>query len=319
MSFLKNMLFGGEGHACAHNAHLAEIVLRSLPAARRPEVVLSLGTVLRRGWEYKNLEDHQLAEAFDAFPRVTQLNLLAIAMKDLGIGWPREQWLHVRNPIFTLMDTRDIEVSAGHFERKHGRIVAIHEEPMSIGQWLDEGLLVRRNIASPAAPPKQTKPPPPRPAPAVATQIPVQAATTAPAEQKEAPSICYLQGIGVEKDYPRALRMFIEEAARGDKYAMNNIGVVYKCGYGVTVNYAEAMNWFKKAADVVSVANLSIAQLYAEGLGVTVDRLEAYRWNSRAIAMGEANAKAARAQLLGAMTLAEVVQLKQRGDAGLEG
>jgi len=278
-----------------------------LPASRRPGLLVALRTVLRRGGEYKNLADDQLVDVFDAFPRVTQLNLLSIAMKELGIGWPNEQWLPVRNPIFTLMDAKDVAVSAGHFRRKHGLTIHIEAEPLRTSQWLEHGWLVRQKSELPTAPLAA-----PHPTPPVAREIAVQ--VVAQPEIKEDTAIRYLHGIGVEKDHPRALRMFLDEAAKGDKIAMNNIGVIYKCGYGVVVDYAEAMRWFRKAADVLEVANSNIAKLYAEGLGVTVDRVSAFLWFARAIRLGSTSAIQEQAQLTAKLTPAELAQISQNLD-----
>lgn len=141
MSFLKNMLTGFEGHAFAHNAHLAELVLRNLPAGKRPAVLSALHSVLRRGMSYRNLTDQQLDETFDGFPRGTQLNFLGLALKDLGLGWPGEQWLAIRNPSFTTMDAKDLRLSVGHFKQMYGLDIDIEGAPMRISQWVTEGRL----------------------------------------------------------------------------------------------------------------------------------------------------------------------------------
>lgn len=139
MSFWKNMFTGGEGHSVAHNAHLAELVIEKvLPASRRREVAQSLVRVMRRGWEYRDLEEFQIVMAFNEFSRITQLNMLSIAMKELGICWPGEQWMPIRNPIYNTMDAKDIEVNAGYFKRKHGLTVTIKSQPMNLLQWMEE-------------------------------------------------------------------------------------------------------------------------------------------------------------------------------------
>jgi len=127
---------------------------------------------------------------------------------------------------------------------------------------------------------------------------------------KEPTALAYLHGLGVEKDHPRALRMFLQDADRGDKVAMNNIGVIYKCGYGVTVDYAEAMRWFNRAADVEGAANLNIARLYEGGLGVPLDRLTAYQYYSRAKRLGVADAGNEQTRLLNEMSLSDRLRAK---------
>lgn len=146
MSFLKNMITGGEGHAVAQNAHLAELLLRTLGSAdKRQQVLQSLQKVMRRGMSFQRMDDDQLADEFDALDRVAQLNMLSIAMKEIGIFWKDEPWMPIRNPMFHSMDARDVEVNAWRFKRKHGLTVTILAEPMNLGQWVKEGRLVRKS------------------------------------------------------------------------------------------------------------------------------------------------------------------------------
>ncbi len=152
MSLWKNLFTGFEGHACAQNAHLAELLIRSQPAERRAEIIESLHTVLRRGREYAAYGDKQLEDAFDDLPRVAQMNFLAIAMKDLGIECPGEPWLPVRNPLYTSMDAKDIQLAAQHFLHKHGLCVDITGVPICLEQWRADGSIVRGVSAPPAAP-----------------------------------------------------------------------------------------------------------------------------------------------------------------------
>ncbi|WP_247539299.1 hypothetical protein [Ralstonia pseudosolanacearum] len=144
MSFLKNLLTGFEGHSCAHNAYLAELVLRNLPEAKRIPTVVALYAVLRRGSTYRKLDEFALNDVFDAFPRVTQLNFLALAMQELANAWPGEPWLQLRNPLWTTMDAKDVRLSADHFRHKHGLSANIEGEPLRLGEWVAEGLLTRR-------------------------------------------------------------------------------------------------------------------------------------------------------------------------------
>ena len=49
--------------------------------------------------------------------------------------------------------------------------------------------------------------------------------------------------------YSTAMRAWIPLAERGIPQAQNNVGHLYEEGYGVSQNYTEAMNWYKKAAN----------------------------------------------------------------------
>jgi TPR repeat protein len=50
------------------------------------------------------------------------------------------------------------------------------------------------------------------------------------------------------QDYAEAKRWYEKAAAAGDLVAMNNIGMFYRNGNGVTQDYAEAKRWYEKAA-----------------------------------------------------------------------
>lgn len=140
MSFWQNMLTNGAGHAGAYNAHLAELTLPSVPLGRRPQIIEEMAHILRKGSHaYASLDDHGIIELFNSFPRVVQLNFLVLSMRALGYppSVPGEDWLALRNPLYSesLMDDKDIAVSAGHFMRKHGISVSICREPMSLSEW----------------------------------------------------------------------------------------------------------------------------------------------------------------------------------------
>lgn len=65
--------------------------------------------------------------------------------------------------------------------------------------------------------------------------------------------------------------------------AQNNLGVCYQTGEGVEKNYAEAVKWYRKAADQNdALAQVNLAGCYAQGIGVTKDLSEAYAWLSLA-------------------------------------
>ena len=147
MSLLKNLMTGGEGHSVAHNAHLAELVLKTLGSTdKRQQVLQSLHKVMRRGMSYQRMDADELADEFDALDRVAQLNMLSIAMKEIGIFWKDEPWMPIRNPTLHSMDARDVEINAGHFKRKHGLTVTILTQPMNLGQWVKEGRLMREIV-----------------------------------------------------------------------------------------------------------------------------------------------------------------------------
>jgi TPR repeat protein len=60
----------------------------------------------------------------------------------------------------------------------------------------------------------------------------------------------YANGQGVVKDDAEAVRWFRKAADQGDAGAQNNLGVMYEQGRGGLVkDEAEAIRWYGKAAD----------------------------------------------------------------------
>ncbi len=74
--------------------------------------------------------------------------------------------------------------------------------------------------------------------------------------------------------------------------ATNNIGWLYQKGQGVTVDNAEALKWYRKAAAAGnSEAQNSIGWFYENGMSVAADRAEALAWYRKAAAAGDNTAK----------------------------
>jgi len=72
-------------------------------------------------------------------------------------------------------------------------------------------------------------------------------------------------------------------AERGDADAQYELGEAYYEGQGVPRDYAEALGWFRKAADQFHLyANTHLGNMYERGEGVPADRAEAVRYYSRA-------------------------------------
>ena len=59
---------------------------------------------------------------------------------------------------------------------------------------------------------------------------------------------CYENGDGVAQDYAEALRFYKLAAEQGFTIAEYNLGCMYVNGYGVARDTAEAIRWFERAA-----------------------------------------------------------------------
>ncbi|HXO69566.1 MAG TPA: TIR domain-containing protein [Bradyrhizobium sp.] len=93
------------------------------------------------------------------------------------------------------------------------------------------------------------------------------------------------------KDYIKAAELYRAGIAKGSTASMNNLGILYCRGEGVSQDYGEARTWFEKAAALDNTyAMNSLAELYYYGRGVTQDYAEARKWSERAAALGDATA-----------------------------
>ena len=75
--------------------------------------------------------------------------------------------------------------------------------------------------------------------------------------------------------------------------AQYSLGFMYQSGKGVTQDHAEAVKWYRKAADQgKAYAQYSLGRMYYTGKGVTRDEAEARKWFEKAAAQGNQLAKA---------------------------
>jgi hypothetical protein len=80
-------------------------------------------------------------------------------------------------------------------------------------------------------------------------------------------------------DTVQAVEIWRRLAEDGSAIAACNIGVVHQRGEGVPANPAEAMRWYRVAADRDDVeAQYRLGLMYLRGEGVGADEQEAHRW-----------------------------------------
>ncbi|MBQ6598888.1 MAG: SEL1-like repeat protein [Lentisphaeria bacterium] len=92
----------------------------------------------------------------------------------------------------------------------------------------------------------------------------------------------YHRGMGVEKNFRRALICYRQAAAKNDVDSMFLTGLMYYNGEGVSVDYSEALRWFLTAAEkghILAMQYLSI--MYKEGIGVPKNNREAIKWRRK--------------------------------------
>lgn len=93
-------------------------------------------------------------------------------------------------------------------------------------------------------------------------------------------------------DYELVLRLLAPLAGRGHARAQGMLGAMYANGLGVSLDYAAAVTWSRRAADQGdAVAQAQLGLMYARGLGVGKDPAEAFAWYSLSAEQGNAFAQ----------------------------
>ena len=99
----------------------------------------------------------------------------------------------------------------------------------------------------------------------------------------------YYKGEGVEQDYAKAVEWFTKSAELGNTLAMNRIGVCYINGNGVEKDYAKAVEWYTKSAELGNAsAMLNLGNRYYYGEGVEKDYAKAVEWYTKSAELGNA-------------------------------
>jgi len=110
----------------------------------------------------------------------------------------------------------------------------------------------------------------------------------------------YRYGRGVYLDYAEAMRWWRKAAEQGDASAQYNLGLMYEHGQGVPQNYAEAVKWYRKAAEQGNaMAQWALGIMHGLGRGVPRDDVQAHAWLNLAVSRlspGEKRDKAAEAR-----------------------
>lgn len=101
----------------------------------------------------------------------------------------------------------------------------------------------------------------------------------------------YMLGYGVSIDYTEAMNWYMKSATSDYAPAFNNIGFMYKEGMGVEKDFNESLTWYRKAADKgFATAQAYIGMVYLYGQGVDVDKSEAFKWLKMAADQNESRA-----------------------------
>ena len=100
----------------------------------------------------------------------------------------------------------------------------------------------------------------------------------------------YYFGKGVPQDYAEALRWYKMAADQGEPDAEDGLGYMYFAGRGSKQDYAEALRWYKRAAEHGNAkGQFDLGTVYNEGIGLPPDYIEASRWFLKAADQNYAN------------------------------
>ena len=104
----------------------------------------------------------------------------------------------------------------------------------------------------------------------------------------------YFSGEGITRNYAEAVYWYRKAAELGNAYSQNNLGYMNYSGLGVTQDYKEAVSWFRKAAEQGDVIGLSkLGEYYEYGKGMEANYSEALRLYKKAAEQGDDESKKA--------------------------
>jgi TPR repeat protein len=96
----------------------------------------------------------------------------------------------------------------------------------------------------------------------------------------------------VNQDYAEAVAWFRKAADQGDAEAQRNLGIMYDGGQGVAQSYSQADMWYRKSAERGNAdAQLDLGLRYIVGQGVVVDGVQAIGWFRKAAEQGNVGAQ----------------------------
>ena len=122
----------------------------------------------------------------------------------------------------------------------------------------------------------------------------------------------YDTGEGVPEDDAEAVRWYRMAAEQGYAPAQYDLGLMYANGAGVPENYVRAYAWLNlAAAQGYAPAQYDLGLMYANGVGVPENYVRAYAWLNLAAAQGHEGAVSGKAAVEGLMTAAQIAEAQE--------
>jgi hypothetical protein len=104
--------------------------------------------------------------------------------------------------------------------------------------------------------------------------------------------LAYANGQGVAKDLAEAVKWYRKAAEQNFAPAQTSLGYCYEGGIGVAKDDVEAVKWFRKAAEQnFAPAQSDLGARYCNGVGVAKDYVEGYKWLRKAAEQNFADAQ----------------------------
>ena len=96
--------------------------------------------------------------------------------------------------------------------------------------------------------------------------------------------------------------------------AMNKLGSMYAAGLGVPQDYAQAVKWFRLAAEFGrnAEAQYKLGLIYEKGEHVEQDYVQAHMWANLAAAQGNKVAATLRSDVASRMTTDQIAEAQKR-------
>ena len=108
------------------------------------------------------------------------------------------------------------------------------------------------------------------------------------------------------------IRKLLQQAKQGDAKAQFTLGLRYDDGLGVPQDDAQAVKWYRLAADQgYAQAQYNLGVMYANGIGVPQDYVQAHMWLNLAAAQGDANGTKNRDTIAKLMTPQQIAQAQE--------
>jgi hypothetical protein len=102
----------------------------------------------------------------------------------------------------------------------------------------------------------------------------------------------YYGGEGLKKDYAEALKWYRKAADKRDSLAQFWMGRLYERGEGVPMDSRAAVNWYRQSADQnLAMAQYALAVALYNGTGIEKNQAQAAHWFRRAALQGDADAQ----------------------------